>query len=358
MSRTLFILGAGASAKAGAPLMKDFLNAVEDIGRDSRRAGPFQSSFELVANAQIELGSLFAKANVEPYNVETVFGLFEMARTIGRLGRFASTQLDELHSAIRLVIARTLEMSVQFPCRAAEVLPPLPYGEFARLLQRVGRQNSNDPPALITFNYDLALDYALHYYAMPAEYGLKEGPRTNAVKRLKLHGSRNWGRCPACGDIVPWQLGEFFAGHRLNPHDSGAAYLDISTHFPRLKHCGGQPVLPEPVLVPPTWNKVGQQVEKGLARVWGCAAAHLSGAERIYVIGYSFPANDEFFHYLFALGSIGPTRVRRFCVIDPRAEELSSHYEALLGPTSRGAVAKLPITFEEAIPQLEKELIS
>ena len=45
-------------------------------------------------------------------------------------------------------------------------------------------------------------------------------------------------------------------------------------------------------------------------------ATVLSEAENIFVCGYSLPATDAFFHLLFALGSVGNTRLRNFVVFD------------------------------------------
>jgi hypothetical protein len=38
--------------------------------------------------------------------------------------------------------------------------------------------------------------------------------------------------------------------------------------------------------------------------VWRTAAQHLSEAEHIFIIGYSLPETDQFFRYLYGLGTV------------------------------------------------------
>ena len=44
---------------------------------------------------------------------------------------------------------------------------------------------------------------------------------------------------------------------------------------------------------------------------------HLSVARNIIVVGYSLSASDQFFRYLYALGTVGATRIEKFLLVDP-----------------------------------------
>ena len=99
----------------------------------------------------------------------------------------------------------------------------------------------------------------------------------------------------------------------MSPGDVARFYL--TEHIAKtLTHCD-VPRSRDPVIVPPTWNKT--QYHHEIAAVWQNTARHLSEAENIFVVGYSLPERDQFFRYLFALGTVGDALVRRFWVFDP-----------------------------------------
>jgi hypothetical protein len=88
----------------------------------------------------------------------------------------------------------------------------------------------------------------------------------------------------------------------------------------------------EPVIVPPTWNKGGFSAGS-MRSVWSAAAKHLSEAEYIVIIGYSVPPTDHLFHYLYALGTMSETRVKKILVYNPDSS-VEDRYRRLLGPTT------------------------
>lgn len=95
-------------------------------------------------------------------------------------------------------------------------------------------------------------------------------------------------------------------------------------------------VNPEPLIVPPSWNKA--DYHSALSDVWAAAAKHLSEAEQIFIIGYSLPETDSFFRHLYALGSVGNAPLRRIAVFDPdESGQVDARFKALLGP---GAAAR------------------
>jgi hypothetical protein len=85
MSEFVFILGAGFSRPAGAPLMGDFLERAERVIGEI-------PGFQIVSKAISELQIAHSKADLDLYNIESVFGIFEMARLIG------TTHLPSFHS--------------------------------------------------------------------------------------------------------------------------------------------------------------------------------------------------------------------------------------------------------------------
>lgn len=79
MKRIVFILGAGASADSGAPLMKDFLYEASGVSADPE----YRDAFDLVFKARAELQVAQSKARFDIHNLEAVFAAFEMAELMG-----------------------------------------------------------------------------------------------------------------------------------------------------------------------------------------------------------------------------------------------------------------------------------
>jgi hypothetical protein len=370
MSRTVFILGAGASADAGAPLMGDFFDRAERL---IPRAGKYQEAFETVFRGRAELQRVHSKARLDLDNLETVFAAIEMASLQEQLAGLSQRDLLRLPSAIRLMIARTLELTVRWPAQAA-IESPGAYGVFAQLIQRFRKEKGPDSVSVITFNYDVAADYALEKALegerVELDYGL--GPREDRQKDvqyldlLKLHGSLNWNECSSgrrdpsigdCGAVYTWRIREFlkkrpFPRRAVDPVTGRAEPETLRLEL--LEAMSGQacprcgsPSKPQPMIVPPTWSKT--QYYERIRPVWRRAAQHLHEAENIVIVGYSVTPADESFRYLYALGTIGPTTIRRFWVFDwsgatdTYRSALEARYRALLGISTE---KRLRIAFE------------
>ena len=111
-------------------------------------------------------------------------------------------------------------------------------------------------------------------------------------------------------------------------------------------------VIPEPFIIPPTWDKSIYHQE--LASVWSQAALDLSIAENIYVIGYSLPITDSFFKYLYALGSEEVKIIERFWVFNPDEKNVKPRFEEFIGTGIKDRFKFLPITFKQAVSCLNK----
>lgn len=212
------------------------------------------------------------------------------------------------------------------------VLPPPPYEQMMDLVGDIRRSDlAGKAVSLITFNYDVALDYAAHYCGIPIDYCL-EGPSSNAVNLLKLHGSLNWGRCTACQRAYPVTMRTFFASRDWNRFAAGTSVeLAMSSQLASFPHCPGCPPEPYPVIAPPTWNKGSHHKE--LSAVWRTAAIDLSQAEHMFIIGYSLPLTDEFFRYFYALGSVGENILVTVWVVNPDSLA-EDRFRAVLGPAA------------------------
>ena len=328
MSETLIILGAGASASCGAPLMANFLDLAEEArsgSLDTEAAGHFDAVF----NAIEALNRAHTKASLDTDNVEDVFGALEMADLL---------ELDsvptELAAAMRTVIARTIEAHVEFPITSGSISPAEDYLLLSNWIKG-GMSRAVPRQTVLTFNYDCALDFALWKNGLGIDYGLSDdGLERPGVELLKLHGSLNWVR--TADDIVPYPIGQLEKRitHRLSTMPPGGSE-SVTVPFSQMalqQHHKGTGVDGELAIVPPVWSKLEHY--GAMRRIWSPAAEALRRADRIVVCGYSLPATDQFFRHLYALGTIGPTRIKGFHVLDPD-RGVEARFQNLLGALTR-----------------------
>jgi NAD-dependent SIR2 family protein deacetylase len=351
--KTVFILGAGASALAGVPMMAEFLDRAERLFREQN-----DSAAQDVFRAITELQGVYAKSYLDLDNIEAVFGAIEMAQLIGKLADRSPESIATLRGNLINMIVRTVEMTTHFPVREGQIQTAKPYGPFAKMIAELINPQSGKrmDVSFLTFNYDLALDQALFWSVIPTDYGLGEKLKSNHLPLLKLHGSINWGICEKCKAIVAFELGEVPMSIRS---DATKFTYNIGTRIGLKKHCG-EPLKGPPVLVPPTWNK--NDYHSGLQRVWAQAAKELGQADNIIIIGYSLPETDSFFRYLFALGSTSDTRLKRLWVVNPDyTGEVGARFETMVGRGIRGRLKMLKSDqgmFENAIKVIHNELRS
>jgi NAD-dependent SIR2 family protein deacetylase len=334
MSRIVFILGAGASAEAGAPVMGNFIATAQEVSRTESLAADEKLQFQLVFKARARLQSVHSKSALDINNIESLFGAFEMAALLGKLGGLERSEIEKLPAAMAVVIARTIEKRIKYP-KESEITSrpsaPTPYGDFATLLGDLTRREPGCV-SVIAFNYDVALDYALYSLGIPFRYCLEQGTDNSGLDLLKLHGSLNWSRCSTCSEIVAWELKQFFSKYDWSPNpNSSFGRLEFGDRLSKHSHCEGSCLQPQPMIVPPTWNK--GKFHSQLENVWRTAAGHLAEAENIFVVGYSLPPTDEFFRYFYALGSVGDSVFENFSVVDPIGTA-AERFRSLLGPAA------------------------
>lgn len=322
MAKTVFILGAGASKEDGAPLMSEFLDVVHSL-KTQPKMEEIKTDIDRVFNAIAKLRDTHYKSYIDLDNIEEVFGAFEMARLIKRLGTYTIDEIETLGYSLNRMIVKTLEECIKLPFEDGMVHPPSTYENFALLIQSLFLNFPKRDCSILTFNYDMGLDYALHFFNIPIDYCLSDSNNSQRVKLLKLHGSINWGRCE-CGAIAPWYLSSFFQKRHFDtigidkfPESLKVSdfRLTIGTNIKEHKHCDQKVMKMYPVLIPPTWNKTDYHGE--LSRVWSQAAIELAEAENIFIIGYSMPESDLFFRYLFALGTASEVRLQRLWIFNP-----------------------------------------
>ena len=358
MSKTVFILGAGASKESGAPLMNDFLDSARELYSSHKISAEYNIDFERVFTGISELQKIHSKSILDIYNIESVFATFEMGRLIEKLPGFSEIdQINDLISSTKKLIYVTLDSSTPLTIThgASIPIPNISYYNLIQLLLQF-EKNDSEKPSIITFNYDLAADYAIHYCQYNSDYCIDNLNKEKSIKILKLHGSLNW--FSNTSEIVPFELGEIMKWYNFELLDEGPIYLNFLDKVKRnnnkiLYKNKKIKVEPEPLIIPPTWNKTEANYNIGIRKVWNQAAKELSEAENIFIIGYSLPETDYFFKYLFALGTEGKNIIKKMWVFNPDLE-VEKKFKNLLGIGVIKRFKFYGIKFSEAVEYIDK----
>jgi hypothetical protein len=352
MSDTVFIMGAGTSKPAGAPLMDDFLDRAEQLLRTGvvhQAAAEFNSVFEAIGKLQ----AVHSKSRLDIKNIEAVLTTFEMARTLGKFpGYDDMDSIEQLIGATKTLIVRTLENTIEFPVDGGHVIAPSTHGLFAKLLHHMTLANPVQTVSILTFNYDILFETAFYADNIECRYGLDYDSQLPGIPLLKLHGSINWALNKKTNQILPWTLFDYI--NYLLPKGE----LDRNRDWVRLpigsNIVGIQDAVPDsdidayPVLIPPTWNKAFYH--ERLFSVWNQAAIELGEAENIVVIGYSLPETDGFFRSLYSLGTVSERPLKRFWVFNPDdSGKVEERFRSLLGPGAEERFEYKPVGFDEAV---------
>jgi hypothetical protein len=357
MSKIAFILGAGASVHCGAPLMGDFLDVANDLfwrGRVSKQKESFECIFDVIGKMQ----AVHSKAQLDLKNIEAIFTALELGKVIKRVVPEITKpkDIEKRIVALKEVIVATLEKTISFPIigetvgtsfqkwEEPKVVAPRQYRKFADMVKLLRNAKHARDSTIITFNYDIALDFALSEKSLGPNYVVDSNPNldeSEQVKLLKLHGSLNWAsegsRKHSVKRIIPLHVDEYVtryvkssSSQKIGETTTFSVGARLQNHFESLP----QPISVDasPVIVPPSWNKA--DYHHALSDVWSAAADALSEAEYIFVIGYSLPDTDSFFKHLYALGSVGHAPLKKFAVFNPDklGGATDRRFQALLGP--------------------------
>ncbi|HAB51328.1 MAG TPA: hypothetical protein DCE80_04000 [Ignavibacteriales bacterium] len=353
--KTIFILGAGASKQAGAPLMADFLDRAYDLLRiKTQGVIEAKEEFEDVFNAVSELQGVHSKAYLDINNIEIVFGAIEMGLLLRKLGNRDEESIKKLRNSLITLIYKTLEYSIPVPFRNRRISSPKPYDAFMNVLADAKeRQHPQDPHqfSFITFNYDLCLDLALFSSGRHFDYCLDAVENHTHSPLLKLHGSINWGLSED-DRIIPYNVHETRLFDGLT--DNQDVFCNLGSKLCD-KNYEGKPLNGPPVIVPPTWNK--NSYHSQLSNVWSKAADEFAKAENIFIIGYSLPETDSFFRYLYALGAESSVRLRNFVVINKDTTgQVEARFRQIIGKGIESRFKYIPETFGEGLSQLQSIL--
>jgi hypothetical protein len=107
------------------------------------------------------------------------------------------------------------------------------------------------------------------------------------------------------------------------------------------------------VIVPPSFSKNYSLIRD----TWRHAASELQDAEHIYFIGFSLPETDQFFAYLYALGTISRTRQRVICMANPDEDgKVEARLRKLVDGASAGRFTTIKSGFPLCLSSIRQKL--
>jgi len=343
----VYVLGAGASVHAGAPMLRDFLSAARLVSHvGSPDVLPHYEDVAAFLRYLDGLRSIAYYVDTDLDNVEEVFSLLEMGKQLGR------ADCAELIRKLKWTIYETLDNYTQVRWAQGHQLPDNTYTTFVRHLVELNKERAamasipgpgTIHDTVVTFNYDILLDHALHAAGTRFTYGL-EGDGEGDLQLLKLHGSLNWGVCSECRgspQVVSPASDAWIGPARAMPGEGQQLALRMATRMlpgTKCAKCDKVDKL-EPLIVPPTWSKLIEGSH--LVPVWNRAVEAISMAYQVVIIGYSMPSTDTFLRYLFSIALERKGWFNRVVVVNKdNSDGLRQRYRDVFG-RSLGSRGKL-----------------
>jgi NAD-dependent SIR2 family protein deacetylase len=328
--KTLFILGAGFSMSAGGPAQQQILPAIFDLPAS---AGPnvleARSRFEEFAFKTLGI----SKERLRQISLEDIYTPIDrcLADSISLRGHDTSSLLS-IRNDIDFLIARAIQYRLdgsdwhkksEYVRKFASTLVNIAKHRKALAQCTIDADNAThyDPLAVISLNWDILLDNALHReleqrdqmdgvdlrhkyaplgvvdyccYVSSLEKNNNRirgglwalGAKGYNVKLLKLHGSLNWLQCETCQRLYVSYGEKSAIPNYLKQKDC--------------RHCEKQNIESSlrSTLIMPTFLKDLSNFQ--LKLIWQNAGIEIMEARRIVFIGYSLPYADFEFRQLLA----------------------------------------------------------
>lgn len=348
MRDIVIIMGAGASADAGIPVLANFLESAHRLSMTSADA-EFANAFANFTKVYRILQHTAAKSNIDLYNLESLWCCLEMGAMLGGIDSLTEDDVNGGIRSLKTLIVKTIHYSmISNWCGGARDkrhIAPSHYYNFIKMLRT---NDLFDRCNFITFNYDIGLDLSLNSHRQEINYGFGANRNASEPGLYKLHGSVNW--LESSSGISAQMPESFTATHLqdIGPHKSH----DILLSHVR-SHCELQAKTSEYFIIPPGEAKAANR--RQIRDVWKLASHCLREASVVCFIGFSMPRTDEFFRTLFGISTIGDLLFRQVICVDPNAAS-RRRIKNILSKTSQNRFIEIPHTFAHGMSQLIEEI--
>ncbi|EIY5154948.1 SIR2 family protein [Klebsiella variicola] len=301
--KTVFVLGAGFSKEAGAPMQAEIMGEIFKIREDNPNYFD-DSDFLLFENLLTEQ-LYYKREQFKDVQIEDMFTPLDrcLADNIQFRG-LSIEQMTKTRDAIFNIIGVAIRRILKRKGNSKEYIDHFAEYLVRKCSERLGgNYRQHDPVSVISTNWDILLDNSLYEYIQRNYYGhavvdyccyissLKESDETVKpglemlgaggfnVKLLKIHGSLNWLQCSRCMRLYVGfneKIGVTRGGtcrHCDKNHDA------IKNENRLISN-----------LIMPTFLKDLSNPQYKI--IWQNAGIELSEADRIIFIGYSLPSAD------------------------------------------------------------------
>jgi NAD-dependent SIR2 family protein deacetylase len=330
-TKFVFILGAGASAPYGLPVMRNFMSRARE--RFFRAMLPanydfFHKSYEALMDFRQRCRGSSWAVNRDWDNIEELYTQADLLR------------LANPNSGDNKALCQSLAWAIWDVYR--QVSQDIP--NWCSALQNTRKQLGVEP-VIITTNYDVLPEASLKrggwefFYpgfiptweaaAKSQSWLLTETDETpahipaNSAKIIKLHGSVNWFNI----DDDLSSVGSLLIS---SENQSSTVWITDQQFKPeefaaQIKSVLKQDVTPVPAIVPPMLGQMS--MAKAIAHQWTAAIEAISDAKYVAIIGYSFPTTDAFMTRLLAEGLQHNQDVESIVICD---QQPAHHWEPRL----------------------------
>jgi len=303
--KIVYILGAGFSVEAGAPvqekLLTDAIRLYEEnpINYNEKMFSIFRSFLT------DQLG--YADDRLKDVELEDIFTPLD--RCLSENSQFRGISLDkimEVRESVFHVVGRTIQLILRNKHNSKEYINKFAHYLTQESSRRANRKyRSTDPVSVISTNWDILLDNSIHKTIVENRHdavvdyccyissrdeedasikpGLEKlGEGGFNVKLLKLHGSLNWLQCPRCMRLYA----RFYRKDGVSDYENKESCRHCDRNFPeeRSNHLLGSN------LIMPTYIKDLSNPQYKI--IWQNAGIEISEADKLVFIGYSLPSAD------------------------------------------------------------------
>lgn len=311
MERIVYILGAGFSAPAGIPTIRNFLTEANDLYSDRQKDFSF---FEGVFERLDQLGHVSTFYSADLKNIEDVLSMLEM-RT------FVSNQVEGVQD---------LDLFEKFICAVIKAKTPDFDKEFHGNYRNWLRRQASPIPLYSYVSFVLSL-HRVQFHSNEAtqiefpnlgKFPYFRPEQKNTTYRYDVV-SLNYDRLletslEAANSSVLKDLGLSF---EASPKDSQSVTLA------KLHGDAGSGVV-----VCPTWNKsdISSEHKRDIKIAWMAAYNVLKQATQIRILGYSLPVLDSYIRYLLKAAIHNSRSLKKIDVLclDPDGE-VEARYKQL-----------------------------
>jgi NAD-dependent SIR2 family protein deacetylase len=324
----VFILGAGASAPFGVPVMRSFMARAREryfeIANQSRYKGLADSYLKMFEFQDACLKSSWA-VNRDWNNIEELYTQADLLR-IGEI----STGFDAE------ALCRDLAWGIWDVYRHVPKRIDITWESIARSIAHFCGEQVK--PSIITTNYDNVCEIGIRNNRMQFYYpGFAPAWQPSAetawllreerisdysgfdkvIPVIKLHGSVNWFTYDESGDAIAMSSLGPCGGNPTEVNGSGFDTHAVQQELSRIINVKAELV---PAIVPPMLGKMS--VMPAIRRQWSAAVSVLSRAKHIAIVGYSFPVTDAFMPRLLAEGLRANPGIESIVICDKQPREV------------------------------------